>query len=124
MNILVPLFFSLVLTSLVGFMIPIVLAIVLLGSLSIVAHLDTLAIWADVAFGYICNFLAIFGEGSPLDGVIMIAIVSSIAGLLFEFFNFYRHHLLIDQNSPASCLQRQKLTDFFTKLSNRSNSQK
>ena len=126
MSVLVSLFFSLVLTSFVGFSIPIILAIVLLGGLSLVSHLDVVAIWmavwADIAYVHICGFLAVFGEGSTWNGIMMIAIVSAIAGLIFESFNFYRYQLLIDQNISSSCLQRQKILDMLSKLLNRSSS--
>ena len=124
MNVLVSLFFSLVLTSLVGFSIPIVLAVILLGSLSLISHLDVLAIWADIAYRHICLFLATFGEGSPWNGVMMIAAVCAVVGLLFESFNFYRYQLLIDQNLPSSCLQKQRLADLLSKLFDRSSIKK
>ena len=124
MSVLVSLFFSLVLTSLVGFMIPIVLAIVLLGALSLISRLDLLAIWADLAYEQICNFLATFGEGSAWSGVIMIAIVSAVVGLLFESFNFYRYQLLIDQNLSSTCLQPDKIINVFAKVVDRISSKK
>jgi hypothetical protein len=111
MNILLSLFFSLVLTSLFSFAVPIAFLFVILGSFSILAHFDLLSI----AYGNTRELLAVFGEGSVRDGIFTIGMVSAVAGLIFEALNFYRYQTLIEKNI-SSALETQKLVDFVFKM--------
>jgi len=43
------------------------------------------------------SFLAVFGTGSPLEGVLVIGMTCSIVGALFDTYAFYRYQSLNDQ---------------------------
>jgi hypothetical protein len=44
------------------------------------------------------NFLAVFGDGKPLQGLITLGITVSIAGILLDILNFYRYQSLRDED--------------------------
>lgn len=46
----------------------------------------------------ILEFLAIFGDGKPLQGVVTLGITVSIVGVLFDILNLYRYQSLKDQD--------------------------
>ena len=39
----------------------------------------------------ILEFLAVFGNGRPLEGIITLGITTSIVGILLDMLNFYRN---------------------------------
>lgn len=95
MNLLVSLFFSLLLTTLVSFATPIVLCTFVLAILAMVSYIPILGIGSDNLYEQIWNFLGVFGEGSGSIGLLTISFACAIAGFLFESLNFYRYHILI-----------------------------
>ncbi len=97
MNIWLPLFFSLSLTTLVSFATPVILFIFILGFMAVVSHLPLINIWGEKVYEQVCNFLALFGEGSGSIGILTIALTCAIAGLLFESFNFYRRYRVLSK---------------------------
>ena len=115
MGVWLSLFFSLVLTSSVSFAIPIVLCFLLLGSLTLISHLGVTSMWANIAYENTWRFFAMFGEGSPWIGILIIALVGAIAGLIFESLNFYRYQTLIEQNLSSSRWQTEKVVDLVLK---------
>ncbi len=121
MNVLLSLFFSLVLTSFVSFAIPSVFCVLILGGLNFLSHFDLTSIWSNLIYESTWNFFAVFGEGSVWNGILTIGIVSAIAGLIFESLNFYRYQILIDQN-PYSSWQSEKIGELFSKIIFRSKS--
>ena len=111
MNILLSLFFSLFLTSLVSFAMPIAFLFLLLGSFNLFSQVDLLS----GTYENMRELLAVFGDGSASNGVLTIGIVSAVAGLIFEGLNFYRYQTLIEQNIYSSS-QTQSLIDFVSKM--------
>ncbi len=115
MNIWLSLLLSLLLTTLVGFALPIVLFMVVLASLGVMAHLPLISDLTNHFYAQIWQFLAIFGDGSGLFGILIIAVTCAIAGFIFESLNFYRYRLLI--NKPLKPLwQKPKTAEIISKV--------
>lgn len=85
---------SLLVTALMSFSTPIIFFGVMLGILLIVSHIPGVAVLGQTGAIEILNFLAVFGNGQPLIGVIILGIVGSVVGGLFDMFNFYRYQSL------------------------------
>ena len=86
-NILISLF----LTASISFVAPVLLigsAIALLDFVSFVPGFWEIG---DGGISYICDFLAIFGNGKPLQGMITLGITVSIVGILLDILNLYRN---------------------------------
>ena len=47
---------------------------------------------------YITDFLAVFGDGKPLQGILTLGITISIVGILLDILNFYRYQSLRDED--------------------------
>lgn len=105
MNIFLPLLFSLVLTSLVSFVIPIAFLCIVLGGFNLMANFDIF----NVTYGNTRELLAAFGDGSVSNGILTIGIVSAVAGLIFETLNFYRYQTLIEKKD-LFCLGNTKVS--------------
>jgi hypothetical protein len=91
-------FLSLFLTAAMSFALPVMLFGSVLGFLTLTSHIP--GFWAVSNNGliYLLNFLAVFGDGKPLQGVITLGITISIAGLLLDILNFYRYQSLRDED--------------------------
>lgn len=94
MRILNNLLVSLLVTALISFSTPVVLFGLILGALLIVSHIPGIAMLGEAGAIQILNFLAVFGSGQPLTGVIILGLVGSLVGGLFDIFNFYRYQSL------------------------------
>ena len=84
---------SLTVTTLLSFAAPVILIGLILGFLLIISYLPSLAIFGSSGTLQILGFLAVFGNGNPLEGVITLGLTLSIAGILLDIFNFYRCQL-------------------------------
>ena len=73
------LFFSLCLSALVCFTIPILLVSSSCGSLWLLSSVPLLTAIAQNTFG----------DGSPLGGIILIGVICALVGGGFDLFNFY-----------------------------------
>lgn len=94
MSLLMILLRSLLLTSVLSFLAPsLVFGIILLG-LSLSAHISGLAIFSHAAEMQVKDFLATFGSGQPVDGLLVISCTCSIVGILFDSYAFYRDQIL------------------------------
>lgn len=98
MNIWLSLLVSLILTTSVAFAFPIILLTSLLAGLGILSHVSLIAPWVHEIYSQIWSFLAIFGDGSGIFGILTLAFACGVAGFLFESLNFYRYRLLINQS--------------------------
>jgi hypothetical protein len=105
MNIWLSLFFSLSLTTFVSFVTPVIFCTFILSSLGIASHFPLINPWVENFYEEIWNFLAIFGEGSSIIGILTIAKTFAIVGFLFESLNFYRYHILIKEPETYSWSQ-------------------
>ncbi|AFZ34638.1 hypothetical protein Sta7437_1058 [Stanieria cyanosphaera PCC 7437] len=85
---------SLLVTALISFSTPIIFFGVILGILLIVSQIPGVAVLGQTGAIEVLNFLAVFGNGQPLIGVLILGVVGSIVGGLFDIFNFYRYQSL------------------------------
>jgi len=85
---------SLVLTILLSFVAPIVLITVFLASLSAIGYVPGLESIGQTGTTQLLQFLAVFGSGCPLQGVIVIGFTCSLVGALFDTYSFYRYQNL------------------------------
>lgn len=80
---------SLILTILLSFSSPIIFVGGVLALLSIMGYLPGIGIFSQVGSTEILKFLAVFGNGCPVEGALIIAVTCSGVGVLFDLFNFY-----------------------------------
>lgn len=85
---------SLFLAILLSFVAPILLMTVLLVSLSVIACIPGLEATGQAGTTQLLNFLAVFGSGSPLQGITVIGFTCSLVGALFDAYSFYRYQNL------------------------------
>lgn len=89
MSILPNLVRSLLLSILMSFVAP----ILVMGSFFLlcfsVSFLPILETMGNAGARMITDFLAVFGTGYPLQGVLVIGLACSLVGGLFDLFNFY-----------------------------------
>lgn len=89
-------FLSLILAALISFTAPIILVGFILALLSIVSCFPALALWGNSSAVHIFEFLAIFGNGKPLQGILTLGLTVSIVGVSLDALNFYRYQSLRD----------------------------
>jgi hypothetical protein len=90
MTTLPSLFRSLLLTSIFSFLGPVLLLVLLLlGALGI-SYLPALEAFGTGSLEQITHFLQTFGSGSGWRGVIVIGLVGSLVGVLFDTYTFYQ----------------------------------
>ena len=87
---------SLILTILLSFIAPIVVVIVLLAALAGIAYIPGVATIGQAGTTQLLQFLAVFGSGCPLQGIIVIGLTCSLVGALFDTYSFYRYQSLND----------------------------
>lgn len=89
-------FLSLTLAALISFSAPVILVGFVLALLSIVSCFPGFALWGNNGAVHIFEFLAIFGNGKPLQGILTLGLTVSIVGVLLDALNFYRYQSLRD----------------------------
>ncbi len=84
---------SLVLTAIFSFFAPLCLIVGTFASLSAIAYIPTLQTLATAISCQISAFLATFGSGTPLEGIIVICLTCTFVGALFDtyVYVFYRY---------------------------------
>jgi H+/gluconate symporter-like permease len=96
MSILPNLLRSILLASIFGFTAPVLTVGSIWGSLMLLSGVPSLAVLSPLAMA-IGSFLAVFGSGDAIWGLLVIGLVCSLVGVLFDTYTFYRH-----QNSRDS----------------------
>jgi hypothetical protein len=91
MHILPNWFRSLLLTVLLSFMAPIVLLGGLLAFLLVVSYIPGINLVGHLGTTALCKFLAVFGTGYPLHGIVTIGLTFSLVGGLLDLFNLYKY---------------------------------
>lgn len=91
-------FLSLFLAASISFAIPVVLFGAVLGFLNLTSYIPGFWELNNQATAYIFDFLAVFGSGKPLQGLIVLSITLSIAGVLLDISNFYRYQSWRDRD--------------------------
>ncbi|HEY9660097.1 MAG TPA: hypothetical protein V6C65_16690 [Allocoleopsis sp.] len=97
MSILPNLLRSLILTAIFSFLLPIVFIGTIFVTLILLGYVPKLEIIGSAGVEQVTNFLTIFGSGSAIQGVLTIAIVASLVGVLFDMSTFYRHQNFRDE---------------------------
>lgn len=91
-------FLSLFLAASVSFTAPAFLVGGALGLLELISYIPGFLEVSNQGMLYIMNFLAVFGDGKPLQGIATLGITLSIAGVLLDLLNFYRYQSLRDED--------------------------
>jgi hypothetical protein len=85
---------SLLLTIIFSFVAPMFFVGGLLLILSVIGYLPALQEVAEASANGILHFLAIFGSGTPLPGLLIISLTCSFVGALFDTYAYYRCQIL------------------------------
>lgn len=96
MSILPNLLRSLILTSIFSFFSPILLIGTILASLTMVEHIPRLEPFGRLGIEQTTYFLAVFGSGSAIRGLLIIGLVVTLVGILFDAYTFYRFQNIRD----------------------------
>lgn len=89
-------FLSLVLAALMSFAAPVVLVGCVLALLSMVSYFPGFALLGNNGSIHVLEFLAVFGNGKPVQGILTLSLTVSIVGVLLDVLNFYRYQSLRD----------------------------
>jgi hypothetical protein len=82
---------SLLLTSTFSFAMPTLLIGVFILSSLLLAQIPWLSPIGQLGLENILTFLAVFGNGSVLEGTMVIGLASSLVGAMFDVFASHRH---------------------------------
>ncbi|MFM6511862.1 MAG: hypothetical protein ACKPH4_16605, partial [Microcystis panniformis] len=72
-----------------SFVAPVLLVGSILTALFATSHVPGFTWVSQTVFSQILQFLTIFGDGYPLQGMLTIAVTFAFVGSLFDLFNFY-----------------------------------
>ncbi|MEM7592520.1 MAG: hypothetical protein AAF383_13525 [Cyanobacteria bacterium P01_A01_bin.83] len=92
------LFLSLFLAAFMSFAAPAILIGGMLGLLVLISYIPGFMEVSNQGTIYILDFLMIFGDGKPIQGIITLGITVSIVGILLDILNFYRYQSLRDHD--------------------------
>ena len=81
-----------------SFTAPVLLIISILGFLNLTGYVPGFLEVSNRGIIYVLDFLAVFGEGKPVQGIITLGITLSIAGILLDLLNIYRYQSLRDKD--------------------------
>ena len=87
---------SLILATLMSFTASVILVGGILGILLAVSYIPGLVEFGREGAIQVLDFLATFGNGKPLQGMLTLAVTVSIVGILLDILNFYRYQSLRD----------------------------
>lgn len=88
---------SLSLTIVLSFFAPIVLVAVLLATLSGIGCIPGFESAGEAGIAQLWEFLATFGTGCPVRGLMVIGCTCSLVGALFDTYAFYRYQSFNDR---------------------------
>jgi hypothetical protein len=81
-----------------SFALPVVLFGSVLGFLTLTSYIPGFLAVSNQGSLYMLNFLAVFGDGKPLQGIITLGVTVSIAGILLDMLSFYRYQSWRDKD--------------------------
>jgi hypothetical protein len=90
---------SLLLAVITSFLAPIALLGTAWLGLQLWGYLPVVGGWGLAANHHIAGFLTVFGNGSPIAGILTIAMVCAFVGALFDTYAFYNAQV---QKNPYS----------------------
>ena len=79
-----------------SFAVPVILIGFILGFLNIIGYFPVFLSLSNQLSLQVLEFLAIFGNGKPLQGILTLGCTISIVGVLLDILNFYRYQSLKD----------------------------
>lgn len=82
------------LTSIISFLIPLLMLGVLIFALLVTSHVPYLEPVGAFGLKQLFAFLTVFGAGSALQGSLTLSLVSSLVSSLFDTYTFYRYQIL------------------------------
>ncbi|MCC5639491.1 hypothetical protein LC593_27430 [Nostoc sp. CHAB 5844] len=85
---------SLLVTIIFSFVAPIFLVGGILLLLAVIGYMPGLQTVTEASAAGILHFLAIFGSGTPLHGLLVIGLTWSFVGALFDTYAYYRCQIL------------------------------
>jgi hypothetical protein len=85
---------SLILASFFSFIAPMLAIAIFVALLLLVGALPGLEALSEMAIAQVSLFLKVFGNGSPVQGLMLIGLVCSFVGVLFDSYILYRDHKL------------------------------
>jgi hypothetical protein len=94
MSTLLSLLRSLIITSILSFLAPLLLIGTLLSGLLMVKHIPHLGTMSQMGLDLLLSFLTVFGTGSAVQGLLIISGVSTVVSILFDTYTFYRYQIL------------------------------
>lgn len=92
------LFLSLFLAVVMSFAVLSVLVGCVLGFLIFISYIPGFFEVSNLATDSVLDFLAVFGNGKPIEGIITLGITLSIVAILLDLSNFYRYQSLRDKD--------------------------
>ncbi|MDJ1174859.1 hypothetical protein [Roseofilum capinflatum] len=93
MNVLLIFIRSLCLAIVLSFVAPwIIIGGVMIG-LDLGTQIPGLTTLSQAGESFIWHILAIFGNGEPLEGLLVLGVTSSLVGAMFDAFAFYREQI-------------------------------
>lgn len=84
---------SLVVAAFMSFSAPIVLIGAIWSILSLAGYCLGCVVFHQ-GTTYLLEFLAVFGSGNPVQGLITLGLTVGVVGVLLDIFNFYRYQSL------------------------------
>jgi hypothetical protein len=91
MNVIFNFLRSLLLASFLSFVAPTLLLGGVLVSLSLLCYIPNLGRFCQLGLGLVFDFLATFGNGQPLEGLLIIGLTCGLVGAIFDAYVFYQH---------------------------------
>ncbi len=85
---------SLLLTIIFCFAAPMILVGIVLAVAFLVGYIPGLQGMNEAFSTQVWQFLAIFGNGTPLQGIFVISLTCSFVGGLFDFYAIFRYKIL------------------------------
>ncbi|WP_083786935.1 hypothetical protein [Gloeothece verrucosa] len=96
------LFRSLFLSTLLSFAMPVILVGGILASLYTASYIPGFTWISETGTTQVSKFLAVFGNGCPLEGMLTIGFAFAFVGSLFDLFNFSMYQGLRNHSSEQA----------------------
>ena len=91
-------FISLSLAAFMSFAVPVILIGGAMALFGIIGYVPGFWELSNQITSGIWQFLAVFGSGRPLQGIVTLGITVSIVGVLLDLLNFYRYQSVRDRD--------------------------
>lgn len=88
-----PFLVSLVLSTLLSFIAPLMLIGFIVVGLALIAYLPGMTSVSQMITTQILKFLSVFGTGDAISGAVVIALACSLVGALFDTYSYYYQSL-------------------------------